>query len=436
MVAGFQETWGGSSDGFVAKLDPTGTKILQSSYFGGSDTDDVYAMAMDSSGNMYVTGDTWSADLAVTAGAAQPKNTGGQFSDAFIARISFADSNLALTVATSALTFQGTVGAAVAKQSIAITGVTGIAVPWKTDVTATGGNWLSVTPASGSGSASLGVAVDTTGLAAGTYTGKITIVNQLTGTGSAVNVTLTLVKAPDPGGTIPPAGVVNAASFQGGGVAPGELITIFGSGIGPASLTPLALGADGKVANTLAETQVLFDGVPSPLIYVSASQVSAIVPYSVTGKSSTGLQISYKSLKSNTLAVPVSTCAPALFTADTSGKGQAAVSNQDGTFNGKNNPADKGTILTLYATGEGQTDPGGVDGQLALSVYPKPILPVSVKIGGVDAPLLYYGAAPQLVAGVLQVNAKVPDGVASGDQTIVLTVGSCSSPLGVTVAVK
>jgi len=112
------------------------------------------------------------------------------------------------------------------------------------------------------------------------------------------------------------------------------------------------------------------------------------------------------------------------------------VANQDGTFNSAINPAEKGTILTLYATGEGQTDPAGVDGQLALSVYPKPILPVGVKIGGVDAPVLYYGAAPQMVAGVMQVNAKVPDDAASGNQAIVLTVGSCSSPLGVTVAVK
>jgi uncharacterized protein (TIGR03437 family) len=434
MQAPFQGTFAGGSDAFVIELDPTGSKVLQSSYLGGSDVDEIYAMAMDANGNMYVTGDTVSTDLPVTAGAAQPKYAGG--SDAFVARISFADSNLALTVAATALNFQGTTGSQIPHQSLRITGVTGISVPWKASATATGGTWLSINPASGSGTGSIDVAIDTTGLAAGTYTGKITVANQLTGTASNVDVTLALTKAPDPGGTIPPTGVVSAASFQGGAVAPGEMITIFGSGIGPAQLTPLTLGPDGNVSTTLADTQVLFDNIPAPLIYVSATQVSAMVPYGVSGKTSTAVQVVTKGLKSNTLTTPVSTCAPALFTADSSGKGQAAVINQDGSYNSHNNPADKGSILTLYATGEGQTDPAGVDGQLALAVYPKPILPVSAKIGGVDAPLAYFGAAPQMVAGMMQVNAKVPNDAPSGDQNIVLTVGSCSSPLGVTVAVK
>jgi len=221
-----------------------------------------------------------------------------------------------------------------------------------------------------------------------------------------------------------PALMCSAASFQGGAVSPGELITILGTAIGPAQLTTLTLGSDGRVSTTLADTQVLFDDVPSPLIYVSASQVSAILPYAVSGKTSTAVQIVTKGLKSNVLTTPVSTCAPALFTADSTGNGQAAALNQDNSYNGHNTPADAGSILTLYATGEGQTDPAGVDGQLPLSTYPKPVLPVSVKIGG--AASLYYGAAPQLVAGVMQVNAKIPDGVSSGDQTIVLTVG-CSS---------
>jgi uncharacterized protein (TIGR03437 family) len=433
VMAPFQQGLLGATDGFVTKLDSTGTKVLQSSYIGGTDVDEIFGMALDGNGNLYVTGDTGSTDFFVV-NATQPKSGGG--TDAFVARVNFADSNLMLSVGSTSLTFKGETGAALPHQMIVLTGVTGISVPWKAEVTATGGNWLSITPASGSGRTNIDVAVTTTGLAAGTYTGKVTIVNQVTGTALGVDVTLTLTKPADPGGTIPPTGVVNAASFQGGAVSPGELVTIFGNGIGPVQLTTLAVGNDGKVSNTLAETQVLFDNVPAPLVYVSASQVSAIVPYAVAGKSTTAVQIAYKGAKSNTLTVPVSSCAPALFTADSSGKGLAAVANQDGTYNGLNNPADKSTVITLYGTGEGQTDPPGVDGQPALSVYPKPILPVSVQIGSVDAPVLYYGAAPQMVAGVLQLNVRVPDAAPSGEQPIIVKVGSCSSPQGVTVAVK
>jgi len=433
LVAPFQPAYSGGSDGFVIKLDASGSRVVQGSYLGGTDIEDISAITMDTAGNMYVVGDTASKDLN-TVSAAQLRYGGN--GDAFVARISFADSNLVLTTAPASLTFQGNAGASLPHQTITVTGIIGNNVPWKATMNTAGGDWLTIAPASGDGTAKIDVAVATAGLAPGTYSGKITILNQATGTSSTVDVTITLAKAPDPGGTIPPAGIVSAASFQGGAVAPGELVTIFGTGIGPAALTSLSLGPDGKVATTLAETQVLFDDVPSPLIYASATQVSAIVPYSVSGKSTTAMQIAYKGLKSNTLTAPISTCAPAFFTADSSGKGQAAVANQDGTFNSATNPAEKGTILTLYATGEGQTDPAGVDGQLALSVYPKPILPVGVKIGGVDAPVLYYGAAPQMVAGVMQVNAKVPDDAPSGNQAIVLTVGSCSSPLGVTDAVK
>ncbi len=85
---------------------------------------------------------------------------------------------------------------------------------------------------------------------------------------------------------------------------------------------------------------------------------------------------------------------------------------------------------------KGQTDPPGVNGLIASSVHPKPTVPVSVKIGGVDAEVLYYGAAPGAVAGTFQVNARIPEGAGSGEQMLVLTVGGWSSPQGVTVAVR
>jgi uncharacterized protein (TIGR03437 family) len=122
---------------------------------------------------------------------------------------------------------------------------------------------------------------------------------------------------------------------------------------------------------------------------------------------------------------------------DSSGVGQGAILNQDLSLNGALNPAAAGTIATLYATGAGQTDPAGTDGQVATTVLPTPLLPVSVRVGGVNADILYAGAAPTLIAGLLQVDFRIPVTASSGGSVpLVLTVGSASSPTGVTLAIQ
>lgn len=234
------------------------------------------------------------------------------------------------------------------------------------------------------------------------------------------------------------AGVVNAASSQGGAVAPGEIVTLYGSGLGPVSPASLQLTPDGQlVTNSLASVQVLFDGVPAPLIYVSDSQVSAVVPYDVAGQTSTSVQVSNGGITSDPLALSVAASAPALFTQTASGAGPAAALNQDYSLNTAANPAARGSVLQLFATGEGQTSPGGINGKLAAAPLPKPVQPVKVQIGGVDAPVLYAGAAPGLVAGLMQVNVQVPRSVSPGAAvSVMITVGAAASPAGVTVAVK
>jgi uncharacterized protein (TIGR03437 family) len=87
--------------------------------------------------------------------------------------------------------------------------------------------------------------------------------------------------------------VVNAASYIGGGVAPGEIVTLFGSALGPAELVRLRLTDDGRVATTLADTRILFNGLPAPLLYVSDKQSSAIVPYAMSGRSTVDVQVEY-----------------------------------------------------------------------------------------------------------------------------------------------
>lgn len=258
----------------------------------------------------------------------------------------------------------------------------------------------------------------------------------------AMKVTVTVGALPEltatfssAGPVISAAGIVNAATFVGGSVSPGLIVTIFGDKIGPATLA-VGSGASGKFPVLLGETRVLFDGVAAPMVYVSAGQTSAIVPYSVAGKASTQVVVEYQGNASNAATVPVVAARPGLFSANSSGAGQGALLNENNTVNSATNPIARRKIVVLFGTGEGATTPAGVDGQLANTVFPKPNLPVRVRIGGVDAEVLYAGAAPTLVAGVLQVNVRIPAGTPDGNAVAELFVGDAQSPATITIAVK
>ncbi len=197
------------------------------------------------------------------------------------------------------------------------------------------------------------------------------------------------------------AGVVNAGSAQTGAVSPGEIVSLYGSQFGAAG------------------TEVLFDKIPAPVVYASGTQVNAVVPYEVDGQPGTQVTVRNGTLVSAPVALPVTASSPGIF----------AVVDQD-------KPFAKGSAIVIYGTGEGQTNPGGVDGQIANGpVYAAPMLPVSVTVGGVPAVVKYAGAAPTLIAGVLQVNAEIPDGVAPGSAVVQLKVGSAVSQ-GITITVK
>ena len=230
--------------------------------------------------------------------------------------------------------------------------------------------------------------------------------------------------------------VSNAASYVGGGVAPGEIIYVEGSQLGPNEIKTLEFDGD-KVSTQLSGVQVLFDGIPSPLIYVWANQLSAIVPYAVQGRQMTAMEIVNGAERYGPVMLPVVAAVPGIFTLDSSGQGPGAIRNEDNSVNTVTNPADPGSIVAIFATGEGQTNPAGVDGLPALSVYPEPVLPVSIRIDGQEAEKIYAGAAPTLVAGVLQVNARVRADQEGGPAIPVqIGVGGVLSREGVTLAVS
>ncbi len=211
------------------------------------------------------------------------------------------------------------------------------------------------------------------------------------------------------------AGIANAASYSTKAVSPGLLVAVFGANLG----------------------NITFDGVVAPIIYNTGTQAVVVTPYSVAGKSKTDVVVESNGVKSASFSMPVAAAAPAIFTSQATGTGQIAMLNQDGTLNNSTLAAPAGTIVVFYATGEGQTNPGGIDGRVNSSTLPKPVLPVTVMIGGYSAEVLYAGAAPGMISGVMQVNARVPAAlVASNAVPVVLSVGGIASQDKATMAVK
>ena len=160
-------------------------------------------------------------------------------------------------------------------------------------------------------------------------------------------------------------------NFLAGAVAPGEIVTIFGTNL---------------------TDKVTFDNIPATLVFASPAQVNVTVPYGVTAPS-TMIQVG----SSVPVKLDVAPSAPGIF---------AAVPAGD-------------NILTLYATG---------CGALTNADLPRCALPVSVTVNDQPAIVLYAGIAPGLVQGANQINIQLPDGIASGQLTIVLTAGGSSKP--------
>jgi hypothetical protein len=124
--------------------------------------------------------------------------------------------------------------------------------------------------------------------------------------------------------------VVNAADHSGGKVAPGEIVVLFPSNAGPTVLAGASANAEGKVPTLLGETRVLFDGIAAPIAYSVRGQVGAVVPYEIAKRKTTDVMVEYEGARSPAVTLEVVDSAPALFTLDLSGKGQAAILNETG----------------------------------------------------------------------------------------------------------
>jgi len=259
----------------------------------------------------------------------------------------------------------------------------------------------------------------------------------VTGPSNTITVSVTVIKTASV--TIPPmiGSITNAASQIVGTISPGEIIAIHGYAVGPPQTTFFTLDSAGKISTNYNGTQVLFDGQPAPIIYASPNQVNVIVPYEVIGKTSTKIEVAYNGIKSQAWGVQTMPSNPAIFTLDGSGVGRAAALNQDYTVNDPTNPAPRGTIVQIYATGEGQTLPAGVTGSITHSATIMPLLQVKATVDGKSAAVQWAGETPESVTGLLAANVILPFDVTPGPAVpVTLTIGDQTSVSGTTIAVK
>ena len=256
-----------------------------------------------------------------------------------------------------------------------------------------------------------------------------------------------------------PSTIQNGASLKSGPVAPGEIITILGTNLGPSMPASFTVNSQGSIDPTLAGVQVMFDSFPGTPTYVSATQVNVVVPYEIAGRSSTNLSVVHDSQPSVVFSQAVSAAAPAIFTFNATGQGQAIAENvtgpTGGTYNGPSSgvvtpgatigssPATQGSFIAVYATGCGLTSPPATTGSVDSATLLMPLAnwtptsgTVTATIGGVSANITFAGAAPGLISGVYQFDIQVPDGVSGDTLPLAITVDGISTAAGPTIAVQ
>jgi uncharacterized protein (TIGR03437 family) len=190
-------------------------------------------------------------------------------------------------------------------------------------------------------------------------------------------------------------GYANAASYlMNAGFAPGELISLFGFDL------------DGSTQ----DVQVMIGGSPATVLYAGPTQINIQAPLQFSQSYNPQLQVVLPS-RTLTLGAVSSVPSPGLLTMDGV---HAAAFNQDGSVNSASNPAEKGSIVSLFGTGV-PAPACGQNGIVAtgavalnqeankLEVFDSLATPLSI---------LYAGAAPGLVCGLVQINVQLTSSVA------------------------
>ncbi len=473
----------GGGHGFLARIDPSGSSLLSATYFGGSAGDQLTSLVLDSANDIYLAGSTESTDLPTTPDALQrhiaesvcanANDIHLPCSDVFVAKFNSTASNLLystflggtgtdmpsdlqvsadgrifVTGSTDSSDFPVTENAFQPCSRAAFQGQNAFLIEFKPGTPLGYSTYFGGT----SGATTTGMAIDGDGGVYVTGTSIPGIVGfdfppapapfvQLgaTGLGGMFLAKFDFGTAPSP---VRISCVLNGASLLGGAITYGEIVQIIGAGLGPETTVGAQLDSNGKVSTSLSGVQVFFNGAPASLLSVQSGRIAAVVPsyYSPENAKQAYIQVQYRDTPTDVYPVAITGANPAVFSQDRSGKGPAAVLNQDGSLNSPNHPAARGSIVSIFGTG---LPPGGIITQNGLQ-EPAHVL---VSIGGYSADVLFAGDAPGLT-GVFQVNARVPQQAPSGtNDSVLVSVDNlpsgypnlffgASSPQTVTMAVQ
>ena len=338
-----------------------------------------------------------------------------------------------LAASPSTLTFTAPSGGAnPASQSINITGGSKLAF-----TAVASASWLNVSVAPGTTPSTLVATVNSQGMNQGSYQGSITLASSSAGN-SPLNIPVTLLVTQPLIITGPQVkGIVNGASYDSSGFAPGSLVSIFGSGLGPQKGVAFSLNSHGSLDNTLGGVTVTVAGISAIPLYVEDGQVNVILPFNLGATGQASVEVQYNNQTSIGFNIPLTSANVQIFTANASGSGPGSILNQDYSVNTASHPAPKGSIVQVYGTGAGALHPAVTAGGIAGTTLSRVSLPYSATVNGETAIVKYAGSAPNLVYGVDQFNVQIPADAPSGRPVkIVLTVGDSMSQSDVTVFVK
>jgi uncharacterized protein (TIGR03437 family) len=431
----YSQHCGCSQAGFVAKLAAGGSSLVWATLVPPNSSPNsnlsITTLGLESDGSVVAAGNVIGG-LAVTAGVVQPEPAGGTAAEGFVVRINATGSGLVFasylgaegSVVSLAIDAQGAIWLTGSSTPASFPGVTSLGPAYTVSLAEDGSRLASVLTAPADGAGRAIVVTPQGGVATLGASGSLLLGG--------------LAQAPSL------LGVSNSAATRVSGiVAPLELVSLYGIGIGPstpfnAQIVNTGPGGQQAVTNTLGGIQVLFNGVAAPLLYAGPSQINAVVPLKAAAAETTTVQIV---TAAGTIAGPtlrVRPSRPQVFGSAPSGVFFAAALNQDGTINSHANPAAIGSIVTVWATGAGLFSPGSFrDGTILNAGGPvldsfdtvSIPLPVSVlahtALPGLDsAQVLYAGAAPNDVQGVIQIDFALP---ANPSPQFQLQVGSALS---------
>jgi uncharacterized protein (TIGR03437 family) len=398
----------GSYASFVAQTKPDGT----AGYYTTLSLDEVAQVVLDASGNAVVcltgTGLVEHLDATGAVGSSFTANTGWIALDA--------TGNVYGTTETGQL-YHTTNSIAPCTAVTATPGVISLSAllnEWTADGTVVQSTYLPVVVPL----ASVATGPNSTVYVAGSYSGAAT--TQTGPFASPYRSALLRLSPSTSAQTLPLVCVGNAASLEPAALAPGELVTLMGSGLGPEQGVQPEGSAASAYPTQASGVEVTFDGTPAPLLWVQDSQINTVVPWSVAG-TTTKICVIYNDAQTNYQIWPVGTVDPGVFTNDGY---HAATVNQDGTVNSASNPAARNSVVSIFATGLGATNPAETDGEFVTLPLPTMVMPVQLEADPsclvtpsscdttVHTPL-YAGAEAYVIAGVTQINLQASDMVVS-----------------------